>query len=388
MRSLWITNKFPPDMGGVQQYVFHTVLHMKSANIILCRRSDEKHSKSVDALLSSNGHLIYRSNIFPDDLGIFSIIKHPLIFLRFCRFVDSLIRKEQISAIIFGHVSFYYLFSFLFLKLFSHELFFLIFHGEDIPVIKLKSSSLFRWLILKSRRICNSRFTLNRLNNFLGQDLECFVAYPGVEDKYFFNDENIASAKARYDIQGEKVLYTVGRLDKRKGHDLVIRALPEIIRKFPDVIYLIAGTGPNLDSLKKDVEEYGLKDFVRFLGFVPEDEITDLHKAGDIFVMPNRILDDGDTEGFGIVFLEASASGKPVVGGRAGGAVEAVEDGVTGYIVDPYEPNELVEKVTYLLANPDKAEAMGKEGKKKAWNRFRWPVLAEKFENELKRIFC
>jgi phosphatidylinositol alpha-1,6-mannosyltransferase len=125
---------------------------------------------------------------------------------------------------------------------------------------------------------------------------------------------------------------------------------------------LIAGTDPNLYGLKKDVEKYGLKDFVQFLDFVPEDEIRGLHKAGDIFVMHNRILDDGDREGFGIVFLDASASGKPVIGGRGGGAVEAVEDGVTGYTVNPYETDDLVEKVTFLLANPDKAEAIGKEG--------------------------
>jgi len=375
-------------MGGVQQYLFHTVLYMKSANIILCRRSDEKLSKSVDAFLSSNGHRIYRSSVLPDELGILSVIKHPLKFLHFCQLVCRLIRKEQISAIVFGHVTFFYLFSLLFLRLLiSHKPFFLIFHGEDIPVMKLKSNGLMRWLIKKvDYFICNSHFTLTRLNTFLGENVNGFIAYPGVEDKYF-NEVDTDYAKARYQLKEKKILYTVGRLDERKGHDLVIRALTRIINKFPNIIYLIAGTGPNLDSLKKDVEKYGLKDFVRFLGFVPEDEITDLHKAGDIFVMPNRILDDGDTEGFGIVFLEASASGRPVIGGRAGGAVEAVEDGVTGYIVNPYETDEFVEKVTYLLANPDKAEAMGEEGKKKAWNRFRWPVLAEKCENELKRIF-
>ncbi|WP_274428177.1 glycosyltransferase family 4 protein [Desulfosarcina sp. BuS5] len=356
-----------------------------SCVVLTRKQGDEKETDKIDDKLGLKQQKVYRVTEIPEDLNVFSIVKHPLLFFSFCTTLFKIIKKEHISHVIFAHSSFFYFFSLLPLKLVLHLPFICIFHGEDIPVINLKSNGLFRWLINRlDAYACNSLFTHNRLQEFLGKKIPEFIAYPGVEEKFFQHmDKN--ECKKQFGVSDRKVMYTVGRLDKRKGHDLVIRAMPEIIKKIPDVIYLIGGTGPYLPQLKSLVEEHHLQDYVKFCGFIADKDICAFHHCGDVFVMPNRILDDGDTEGFGIVFLEASASSRPAIGGSAGGAIEAIEDGVTGYNVNPYKTEELVEKIIYLLTNTDKAKAMGKDGKKRVWENFRWNMLAAKLENELTR---
>jgi phosphatidyl-myo-inositol dimannoside synthase len=387
MKLLWIVNKFPPDMGGVQRYSYNTIMNFKRfKGVVLCAKNDGN-TDEVDNTLTASGHKIIRSSFFPDDMGPFSLVWNIICFSRFFLQVYRIITKEKIDIAVFGNCTFFYLYTLPLLKLFCKLPVCLLFHGEDIPVIKFKSNSILRLLIkLANGYICNSNFTYKRLIQFLKKNIFAFIAFPGVEDKYF-NKNRRQSFEEQFGISGKKIIYTVGRLDERKGHDLVIKILFLIISKFPDVIYLIAGTGPNLNSLKAEVVKYGLMEHVQFLGFVPDEEIVCLHGAGNIFVMPNRILDDGDTEGFGIVFLEASASGKPVIGGRAGGAVDAIEDGFSGYLVNPYNTEELVDRIEYLLSNPEKAEAMGQRGKQRAWNKFRWPYLVQKLEAELIRKY-
>ena len=243
---------------------------------------------------------------------------------------------------------------------------------------------LYRYLIYRlDRYVCNSNFTHQRLQSFLDREVNAFIAYPGVDEK-FFEKPGRKDCKIKFGVLGKRVLYTVGRLDERKGHDLVIRALPSIIRQVPNVIYLIGGEGPHLSKLKQLVRELDLQDYVRFCGFIEPEDILAFHHAGDVFVMPNRILPDGDTEGFGIVFLEAGATGRPVIGGRAGGAVDAIVDGTTGLLVDPYSHEELVEKTITLLKNEELAIKLGEKARNRAWNEFRWKILATKFVEYLR----
>lgn len=372
-------------MGGVQQYAFHHVTNMPSRSCVVLTRKqgDEKEADKVDAILRQNQQRLYRTTAIPDDLGILSLIKHPLCFLRFCAITLNAIKKNMISHVIFAHPSFFYFFSLLPLKILSGVTFVCIFHGEDIPTIHLKSNGLFRWLIKRlDGYICNSSFTHDRLQKFLGCISPEHIASPGVKEKFFEPFEE-KKCKQQLGVEGKKVLYTVGRLDERKGHDLIIRSLPAIIERVPDVVYLIGGKGPHLAKLKSLVEDLHLHDYVKFCGFIEEKDIVAFHHAGDVFVMPNRILPDGDTEGFGIVFIEASAAGKPVIGGRAGGAVDAVLERETGFLVDPYSPDEFVEKAILLLTCPSQADELGKKGKKRAIESFRWPVLAGHFIKEL-----
>ena len=388
MKLLWVVKNFPPSIGGVQQYSFHYVQNMPPDScVVLTRKQGEKREADIiDKRLGQNEQTVYRVSSIPEDLGIFSILKHPLLFFSFCVTLFKIIRKEEITHVIFAHSSFFYLFSLLPLKIILDLPFICIFHGEDIPTIPLKSNGLFRGLInWLDACICNSFFTHHRLQKFLGKELPKFIAFPGVEEK-FFQPMDEHECKKRFGVSGKKIIYTVGRLDKRKGHDLVIKAMPEIMKKFPDVIYLIGGEGPYLPKLQSLVEELTLQDHVKFCGFINDKDICAFHHCGDIFVMPNRILDDGDTEGFGIVFLEAGAAGKPVIAGKAGGALDAVIDGYTGFLVNPYNKEELVEKVLYLLASPADAEKIGANGRSRAYKSFRWPMLADSFFQQLARI--
>jgi len=162
-----------------------------------------------------------------------------------------------------------------------------------------------------------------------------------------------------------KVLLTVAALVKRKGHDLVIEALPQLRRRFGDVRYVIVGTGPEEQNLKSLVISKGLSDAVIFAGSVKDEQLPDMYAACDIFVMPSRQTDK-DVEGFGIVFIEAAAAGKPVVASRTGGIPDAVADGKSGILVNPNNSNELIRAIESLLNNQQLRETMAEYGRKRA----------------------
>lgn len=383
-----MVKEFPPSIGGVQQYTFHYVQNMPHGSCIVLtkKQSNRKDANEIERRLLLKGQKLYKISSIPESLNILSAFRHPLIFSSFCKTLLKVINKEKITHIIFAHPSFYYFFASLLLNTFNRFPCICIFHGEDIPVIPLKSNGLFRWLISRlDLCVCNSYFTYNRLKNFLRKEPKYFVAYPGVEDNYFQKlDKN--ECKKKFRVSDKKVIYTIGRLDERKGHDLVIKALPDIIEKIPDVIYLIAGEGTYFQKLKSLVDYHNLNGYVKFCGFIEENEIRAFHGCGDVFVMPNRILTDGDTEGFGMVFIEASAACNPVIAGKAGGAIDAVVDGLTGFLVNSYASDEFIEKVIFLLTSPDVSHKLGLTGRNRAFNSFQWASLADTFIKNIEGI--
>jgi phosphatidylinositol alpha-1,6-mannosyltransferase len=138
------------------------------------------------------------------------------------------------------------------------------------------------------------------------------------------------------------------------------------------VHYLIVGTGPDEPRLRGLAAELGIGAAVTFAGYVSEDRLPDLYNLCDLFVMPNREEAGGDIEGFGMIFLEASAAGKPVVGGRSGGTADAIVHGVTGFLVDPEDVDELAATLQLLLANADLRETLGRAGRHRARSEFGW----------------
>ncbi|MCB9138668.1 MAG: glycosyltransferase family 4 protein [Caldilineaceae bacterium] len=168
------------------------------------------------------------------------------------------------------------------------------------------------------------------------------------------------------------VLLTVARLVERKGVDTVLAALPDIVRHAPDLVYVIAGEGPAAEELAAQAQVLGIERHVLFTGRVSEGEKSALLDRANIFIMPNRRLADGDVEGFGIVFLEAGLHGKPVIGGASGGAVDAIDHGVTGLLVQPDAPDALRDAVITLLDAPDLAARMGAAGARRAREEFAW----------------
>ncbi len=373
---LWITENFPPSTGGVQSYLFNTVNNLVNfKSVIICRVYENKECKAIDEVMALNGNRVLRANYIPHNEGIITLFKGIASIVKICIDIKKIVNSENISFIIFGHTNFYNL---LVLYIMTKSIkipLATVFHGEDIPATNLKSNAFKRWLISKANlHICNSNFTRDRLLKFCGNIKKEYIAYPGVEDK-FFEAADTTMIRSKYGIYDKKVILTIGRLDPRKGHKLVFDALPKIINRYPDILYLIGGTGQQSDYLKRIVADRQLQNHVIFCGFIPDEDIVAFHQLANIFVMPNRILEDGDTEGFGIVFLEANACGKPVIGGACGGALDAIEDARSGYLVDPSNAEELADRIVYLLSNPDMANQMGEYGRQRAWDSFRCVLI-------------
>ena len=151
----------------------------------------------------------------------------------------------------------------------------------------------------------------------------------------------------RYELAGRKVLLTVGRLsadERYKGHDQVIEAMPQLIERFDNVVYVVAGEGADKSRLESLAKKNGVEKSVRLIGKVSDQELPDLYSVADIFVMPSQ------GEGFGIVFLEALRCGVPAIGGKFDGSRDALVDGEIGVLVDPENTNELVDAMNSLLS--------------------------------------
>src|SRR5712664_122418 len=200
---------------------------------------------------------------------------------------------------------------------------------------------------------------------------------PGVNFEDFQPRPKRADLVELYGLQGKKVLLTVARLVPRKGHKIVLQALPKVLAEVPDLKYLIVGEGSERDSLQTLARELGVQDAVIFAGDVVHDQICDFYNLCDVFVMVNRLDEGGDVESFGMVFTEANAVGKPVIGGRSGGTAEAVIPGQTGFLVDPKSVYELAERLLLLLNNEDLSKRMGAAGLERVRLEFNWNTRAQ-----------
>lgn len=183
-----------------------------------------------------------------------------------------------------------------------------------------------------------------------------------------------------------KILLTISHLVKRKGHDLVIRALSNIVKEQPDIYYIIVGRGPEEERLRKLSIQLGVDNRVVFAGFVPQSELNDYMNACDIFVMPNR-NEEGDVEGYGIVFIEANACKKAVIAGNSGGAVDAVIDGETGFLIDSLSEEHLRTTIMKLINDEELCKKIGEQGYNRAVNQLNWGIITNKINNHLGELF-
>ena len=228
-------------------------------------------------------------------------------------------------------------------------------HGEEITtttVYRFYGRSRRRHLRRADAVIAVSDFTKDALTGIMDVPPEKIeVIFNGVDNHRFTPRPKNPVLVERYGLDGKRILVSVGRLVERKGIDHVLKALPAVLQAHPDVHFVVVGDGPYRPRLEEIAREEGVEDHVTFAGSVPADTLVDHYALGDLFVMPNRRLADGDTEGFGLVFLEANACGKPVIGGRAGGAVEAIQDGVSGLLVDGWSVAEIADAITRVLGD-------------------------------------
>ncbi|WP_020390380.1 glycosyltransferase family 4 protein [Kribbella catacumbae] len=194
---------------------------------------------------------------------------------------------------------------------------------------------------------------------------------PGVDTSRFFPGCGGEQVRKGLGLEGVPVVACVSRLVARKGQDTLIRAWPRVLAAVPEAVLLIVGGGPDRDRLEELARQTGVAHAVRFTGAVPWDEIPPYVDAADVFAMPCRTRRFGlEPEALGIVTLEASATGKPVVVGDSGGAADTVRHGETGYLVDPYNPVPTAVRLIELLTDPARAKAMGEAGR--AWVQTDW----------------
>jgi phosphatidyl-myo-inositol dimannoside synthase len=221
-----------------------------------------------------------------------------------------------------------------------------------------------------------SRYTRSRVAAAFGPQAALEVLPAGIDTERFRPDRAArAELRRRYRVGEAPLVVCVSRLVARKGQDVLIRALPLVRERVPGARLLVVGDGPGAARLRRLARAGGVERHVVFAGAVPAADLPAHHAVGDVFALPCRTRGGGlDVEGLGIVFLEAAAAGLPVVAGESGGAPETVREGRTGHVVDGRSVPAVASAVAGLLADPDRARAMGAAGR--AWMRQEWTWAA------------
>ena len=299
-----------------------------------------------------------------------------------------IVRTDKINVVCVGELVTGSWLGFALRKLFGCKVIIYV-HGEEITTQtagRLNGNRRGQYLRAADKVVAVSSFTCDALTSDMGVlpnslaliqngvDTDRFT--PGLVDPEFL---------ARQGLAGKRLVLTVGRLVPRKGIDMAIRAMKHVLTRIPSAHHLIVGDGEYKEGLLHIIREEELGEHVTLVGKATDEELLNYLRSCDVFLMPNRTMPDGDTEGFGLVFREANACGKPVIGGRAGGAVEAVIDGESGILVDGNDPQDIARAVVMLLSSPTISARMGAYGLKLA-QKNNIETVASKFYNICKRL--
>jgi len=253
-------------------------------------------------------------------------------------------------------------------------------HGEEVSQEPDCALARVRWLFLRHADaiVAVSLFCKSQIVSLYGVDARRVFVIPNGVDLELFHRGAADPDVLPSALRGHPIVLSVSRLVVRKGVDALIKAFPGVLAARPETRCVIVGTGPLAEPLQHLVRDMGLEGKVVFLGSVPGENLARLYRTCDVFALPCRTLPDGDTEGFGLVFLEANACGMPVVAGAAGGTVEAVLDGETGLIVDGYDHGQITDALLRLLSDRDLAQRLGQTGWQRA-QEWGWPQVANLF---------
>jgi phosphatidylinositol alpha-1,6-mannosyltransferase len=378
-RILLVTNDFPPRLGGIQSYLESLVVELVKAG---------KHTLTVYAP-KWRGDGDYDQQAERADAP-FEVVRHPTtlmipepsVALRMRRLISS----RDIDTVWFGAAAPLALLSPLARDAGAKRVIAST-HGHEVgwSMLPLARTAL--------RRIGNdtdvvtyiSQYTRGRFAAAFGPAAALELLAPGVDtDRFEPNSVARAELRARHGLGDRPVVVCVSRLVPRKGQDMLIRALPTIRQRVSGATLVIVGSGPYRDELRKLANGFGVSEHVIFTDGVPYDELPAHHAMADVFAMPCRTRGSGlDVEGLGIVYLEASAMGVPVVAGNSGGAPETVIDGETGLVVDGWDVGAIAAAVGDLLADPDRAAAMGRAGREWVVDHWQWRAKAERLSELL-----
>jgi len=212
------------------------------------------------------------------------------------------------------------------------------------------------------------------------------VVFNGVDPERFRPGPAPADLIARYGLAGRRVFLTVTRFDDYKGVDRTIGALRYVVARHPDVLYMICGEGQDRPRLEALVHRFGLGGHVLFTGAVAPERLVDFYNLSECFVLLSREdMVTPNFEGFGLVYLEAAACGRPSLAGRSGGIPDAVEDGVTGWLVDPSSEHEIARVMIDCLRRPDEVARRGAAARQRVLGGFTWNHMAQRVMDGMAR---
>jgi phosphatidylinositol alpha-1,6-mannosyltransferase len=373
-KILLVTNDLGPRAGGIESFILG-LLERVEKNSVVILTSRQKNSDSFDQDLSSK----YGAIVIRDRSKI--LLPTP----RVIRKAKKIRNQYNSSTIWFGAAAPLAIMAGSLRKSGAKNIVALT-HGHEVWWAKLP---IFRSAISKIARDVDVLtylvdFTKNAMVPAIADKSKLVNIAPGIDIDHFSPsgiDQNLIE---KYRLQDRRVIVSVGRLVHRKGQDKLIEAMPEILKKFPNAVLLLVGQGPIKSMLEKLIRHYGLENNVIFTGRIQFNDLPKHIQLGEIFAMPCRDRFFGlEVEGLGIVYLEASACGIPVIVGKSGGAPDAVINNKTGLIVDGRNTSEIAEAVCKLLSDKELARKMGDEGRKWIVENWRWEIWSNKFNKLL-----
>ena len=268
----------------------------------------------------------------------------------------------------------------------------LVFHGYDLLLLSKESPSFLREICAYADvLIFNSEATRALFADLTSsQPAQSYILYPGINpaqlDAAPKSPTRVLEGRYEIELEGKTVILSVARLVKRKGIDIALRAIAPIVDANDSCRYVIAGTGPEYEALELKINELGLSDRIKLAGDVTDAEKYGFLEASSLFVMPNHTRGGDDFEGFGISFIEASYFKNVVIGGRSGGAVEAISEGESGFLLD-FEERGVEEKLRDLIENlvssRSRVDKISKQGRKRVLEKFQSPELVADFVRTL-----
>ncbi|HEY8986040.1 MAG TPA: glycosyltransferase family 4 protein [Streptomyces sp.] len=371
-KTLVVTNDFPPRPGGIQAFLHNMALRLDPDSLVVYASTWKRTHEGIEATAAFDAEQPFR--VVRDRTTM--LLPTP----RATRRAVSLLREHGCTSVWFGAAAPLGLMAPALRRAGARKLVATT-HGHEAGWAQLPAA---RTLL---RRIGDSTDTITYLGEYTRSRIAGALSVeaasrmvqlpPGVDEKTFHPGSGGAEVRARLGLTDRPVVVCVSRLVPRKGQDTLIRAMPLILRAEPDAVLLIVGGGPYERDLHKLAAETGVSDSVRFTGSVPWGELPAHYGAGDVFAMPCRTRRGGlDVEGLGIVYLEASATGLPVVAGDSGGAPDAVLDGETGWVVRGESVEETAERIVVLLGDGELRRRMGERGRRWVEEKWRWDLLA------------
>lgn len=371
-KILCITNDFGPRAGGIETFVIGLIERAPKGSIVV--------------YTSSQGDTEAYDEAWFNDFGVEVIRDRAKILLptpRVARQVNNLVRTRKIEKAFFGAAAPLAVLSKGLRKSGVKKIIALT-HGHEVWWAKLWPFS--SAIAFIGRHVDHltylGDFTKGEIAKALssGAKAAMIKIAPGIDTEHFQPISNAHEIRTHLGLNKKKVIVSVGRLVHRKGQDILIEALPAVLKAHPDAHILLVGEGPYRAHLEKLVHKFQLQNSITFIGRIQYRDLPRYICAGDIFVMPSRSRLAGlEVEGLGIVYLEASACGLPVIAGKSGGAPDAVDEGVTGVTVDGTSVAEVSAAIIEMLDNPAESKAMGEAGRTWIHDKWRWEIWANEF---------